>query len=621
MRNFPVVVLVALVVVGCGKDKDSDGGPMAVDDGVGLIGDVLGNPFPNVQLVGDHGLSMTLDDLPPIPSATPIPVERVAWRTGFSPAQTSVLRIAGLRGDDLPSWREPTPGSGGVLLADLTTGGFLPVFAELDAYPDVEEPCLLVRPLQALPLDHQIAVVVTTSTLDRPARFNDLISGNAPSSLADVEGHYVDLVAELGALGVPEADIALAWDFPVGDGRRPLVSALEQVELDGGFDFTRIRDADVGDEVAPMTFRAAEGTFVAQNFLIDDRLLDLADDGSVSPTGTVDADLYVHIPSSVADAPAGTVPILVFGHGIFSHPVDYLDKNDDPSGVLQLAEEAGFIVLGTVWRGLTTVDRVEVVEAADDFGTLPVVTDRLVQGQTNMATMLELITDGSLLADPVFEGRSGQLLPNADQLYYYGISLGGIEGAVLLAQDPPFDAAVLHVGGGMWSTMLERSSNWAIFELIMVRTVEDPTDRQVAYAASQLWWDAVDPFSWTEELSSKNLLLQESIGDEQVANVTTEALARSIGLQVLEPAARTPFGLSTVSGPLPPGSRALSQFDPEATPPPVGNRPADVTKAHNDPRLWTGTRQQVIDYLLPGSEEQVVHHCGAQPCAASNTGD
>ena len=211
-------------------------------------------------------------------------------------------------------------------------------------------------------------------------------------------------------------------------------------------------------------------------------------------------------------------------------------------------------------------------------------------------------------------------MPDPSRIFYYGISLGGIEGAVLLAQDPPLDGAVLHVGGSMWSTMLERSSNWTVFEFILIDHIEDPGDRQVLYAASQLWWDPVDPLSWSEELSAKKLLLQEAIGDEQVANLTTEALARSIGLEVLEPVVRVPFGVAPV-GPLPPGSRALSQFDPEAPAPPNGNRPAGVTRAHSDPRLWKGTRQQVIDYLRPGSEEQVVHHCGASPCAASNTGD
>jgi hypothetical protein len=593
--------------------------PPPGDDGVGLIGDGLANPFPNTQLVGDSGLLLGADDFPQSGS-TPIPVERVAWRTGFSPAQTSVLRIPGLKGGALPHWTQPTPGEGGVRLLDRTTGLFLPVFAELDAHPEADPPALLIRPLEALSVGHEIAVVLTTDVLDRPERFGRLLDGRAPSGLKAVEGHYLSLVEDIVASGISESDIALAWDFPIGDGRRPLVSALDQIALDGEYGFTRIRDVDLGDAVAPMTYRSAEGSFVAQDFLVEDRLLSLTADGSATSTGMADVDLYIHIPSSVADAPAGTVPILVFGHGIFSHPADYLDDSDDPSGVLQLAEEAGFVVIATVWRGLTTADRVEVVEAAADFGTLPVVTDRLVQGQTNMATLIALIQDDVFSRDPVFSGRQDQPLLDPSQLFYYGISLGGIEGAVALAQDPPFSGTVLHVGGGMWSTMLERSSNWTVFEFIMVDTVEEPSDRQLLYAASQLWWDPVDPMSWTVELASKNVLFQESIGDEQVANLTTEALARSMGLGVLEPSVRTPFAVDLV-GPMPPGSRALVQFDPETALPEDGNRPAAVTRAHSEPRLWTGTRRQVIDYLLPGSEEQVVHHCGDTPCAASNPGD
>jgi hypothetical protein len=610
------IVALSLLFFACKPDEVPD---PPIDDGVGLLGDGLANPFPNTQLVGDAGLLLVAEDLPQS-GPTPIPVERVAWRTGFSPAQTSVLRISGLRDGALPHWTQPTPGLGGVRLLDRTTGVFLPVFAELDAHPDADPPALLVRPLEALEVGHEIAVILTTEVLDRPDRFNRLLDGPVPAGLEAVEGHYAALVADIVAMGMSESEIALAWDFPVGDGRRPLVSALDQIGLDGDYGFSRVRESDLGDAVAPMTYRSAEGSFVAQDFLVEDRLLSLAPDGTVSVTGTTDADLYVHIPSSVADAPAGTVPILVFGHGIFSHPVDYLDNEEDPSGVLQLAEEAGFVVIATVWRGLTTADRVEVVEAAADFGTLPVVTDRLVQGQANMATLIALLQDGAFSQDPVFSGRQGQPLLDASQIFYYGISLGGIEGAVALAQDPPFSGTVLHVGGGAWSTMLERSSNWTVFEFVLVDKVEDPAERQVLYAASQLWWDPVDPMSWTSELSAKNMLFQEAIGDEQVANLTTEALARSIGLEVLEPTVRTPFAVEPV-GPLPPGSRALAQFDPETALPEDGNRPAAVTGAHGGPRLWTGTRRQVIDYLRPGSEEQVVHHCGDAPCSASNPGN
>ena len=57
--------------------------------------------------------------------------------------------------------------------------------------------------------------------------------------------------------------------------------------------------------------------------------LNLQSDGTVLPTGTAEAFLYVHVPTSVADAPAGSVPVMIFGHGIFGEPQIYLDEERD----------------------------------------------------------------------------------------------------------------------------------------------------------------------------------------------------------------------------------------------------------------------------------------------------
>lgn len=594
--------------------------PAPADTGVGLVGDSIVDPFPSSLLVGADGkLALPLDALPS-GGETPLMLDRTAWRTGFSPAQTSVVRLDGVDASALPSWRDPTPGAGGVVLADLTAGRFLPVMAELDAWEGADPPALLIRPLEAVPPGHRVAVAVTTSAIARADRFDALIDGEPPASLAGVADHFRGVVDDLVALGMERDAIALAWDYPVGDGTLPLRSALSQLDGPGGYTLTRVRDADLGDLVAgPLTWRVGQGTFDVPDFLVDDELLDLQPDGTVRPTGTAQAELYVHVPRSVQGAAPGTVPVLLFGHGIFSSPDLYLDDADDPSGVLQLADEAGFIVVATTWRGLTWDDRVGAIEAGGDFARMPTITDRLVQAQVNQRALLSLVRDGALLQDPLLAGADGQPLADPSATFYYGISLGGIEGMVLLANGAPVGAGVTHVGGSMWSTMLERSSDWPVFEALVTRAVPDPLDRQRLYALSQLWWDPVDPIDYAPELADTDWLLQISIGDEQVPNLTSEALARSAGLPLLEPAVSVPFGIDGVPADLPPGSRAIVQLDPEVPLPPDVNRPAPVTGAHEIPRLWPGTRHQTIDYLLGG--KAVVHHCGDAPCSASNPGE
>ncbi|MBW2256279.1 MAG: hypothetical protein JRI25_17015 [Deltaproteobacteria bacterium] len=610
--NARALLLLPLLVACNGNRSDLEG--------EGLIGDSLLNPFPTRFHIVDGTIGVPADF--PIPEAgSELPVDRMAWRPGFSPAQVSVLRLDEIDPTVLPmDWRDLAPGEGPVLLVDLDEDRFLGVMAELDAHPDAIDPVLLVRPLEALEVGHDVAVVVTTDLAPRPARFDALLGRRPPEDLEDVAAHYRDLVDRLEALGVDPDDVALAWDFPVADGTAPLRSALAQMDPPNTWIFGRIRDKDEGDRVAPFTWRAAEGTFGVQDFLVDGMFLDVGDDGSVTQVGTDTSYLYVHIPESVKDAPADSVPVLMFGHGIFGQPVLYLDDMDDDDGVLALAEEAGFIVVASKWVGLTDTDRLEVLQVARDFNAMHSVPDHLVQSQVNARTLVAMVRDGTLFDDPVFQGASGQRLPDSDHLLYYGISLGGIEGAVLVGAGADVDAAVFHAGGSSWSTMLERSLHWIAFEFVVGETVPDPAERQLLYAASQLFWDPVDPMSYVDDLTRVPVMWQECMGDEQVPNLTTEALARSVGLPVLEPAVRVPWRFDSSAGPLPAGSSAVTQFDPEFGDPEDVNRPAPWSGAHANPRQWSGTRLQAIDFLTPGAEGTVVHHCGATPCSESNPG-
>lgn len=600
------VIGLGCLLVGCGP---------VPDDGVGLLGTGLADPFPSVFQL-DHEGFVRLRGLPPV-QLSEVPIDDSSWRRGFSPAQVAVARIEGLDPESLPSWWAPTPGEGAVRLADLTEGIWLPVMAELDANARPAEADLLIRPLVTLPPGHRIAVVVTTQGAPRPERFDALLSRRPPSSLADVQDHFDGLVGELVDLGLRESEIAIAWDFPIEDGLKPTRSAVELVSsfepVISWSDLREDSEADAGG------WRSASGSFTVPSVLDERGRLRLTDQGEVVANGVVSFDLRVHVPQSVRGAEPGTVPVVVFGHGIFGSTDIYLGGSS-PNAVHRFAEDAGAIVVATRFTGLSRPDLALALSVANDLTRMPELTEQLVQAQVGLRGLVELVDRGELTQEPPFLNDEGASLALDSEPLYYGISLGGIQGAVAIELGLPVQAGVLHVGGSMWSTMLERSSNFVTFDGIVSNIVPDPGDRARLIAWTQLHWDLVDPFNGAPDLGRVPVLLQEALYDEQVPNQTTRALARSAGLTAVGPLVEEPWGLERAEAPFSTGG-AYTQFDPELEGSPDINRPAVETGAHGRPRNWAGVRAQTVHFLDPATLGQVVHRCGPTPCSNTNRGE
>lgn len=582
------------LLLGCPPPDDS------AAPAVGALGAGRINPFPSVELVDDGHLAFTADDLPLMEGGTPWDLERLGRREGFSVVQPSVVQFA-VPIDEASVSGQGAPGTDGtVRMVDLDSGEAILCFAELDAAEAAlasGRRALIVRPLRTLTPGHRVAVVVTSG----------VTSGGAPLELPAPEGHYAELHAELAALG--QDDVVLAWDFPVAAETRTVDGALARLQAPGAVTLTWTREAGGDPAPPPGLWRLAEGSFVGTEFLVDGARMELDGEGLPVVQGARDVYLMVAVPESVKDAAPGTVPVLIFGHGILSEPEDYLDE-DDPSGLVALANGLGAIVVATKWTGLSDLDQVHAIEVAGDFSRFYEVPEMMAQGVADTASLARLVRDGALLDDPIFAG-----LADRDTVLYFGISLGGIEGATTMANQDVVTRGVFHVGGAAWATMLERSSNWPPFDLVVTRIFPDPWERQVLYATTQLFWDPVDPASHVDRLAEGTWLWQESIGDEQVPNLTTELLVRSVGVPLGTPAVTTPPELDAAALPL--TGAAITQFDPEVGLPDPENRPGAKSGAHSIPRLWEGTQAQTAHFLLTG---EVAHYCGEAACSASNPG-
>ncbi|MSQ03028.1 MAG: hypothetical protein EXR71_14260 [Myxococcales bacterium] len=583
------------LLLACPLPEDS-----AAEAPVGALGLGRTNPFPSVELVEDGRLAFAATDLPLSAAGQAWDLGVLGRRTGFSPVQPAIVRFEQAVDEASVSGPNGVATNGTVRLVDLDSGEALPCFAELDAATEAMDSglrTLIVRPMVAMTSGHRIAVVVTSG----------VTSQGVPLPVPAPTGHYAELVAELAALG--QDDVVLAWDFPVQSYPDLVDGALARAAAPGAhtIDWTWETGGEI--EPPPGLWRLAEGSFVTTEFLVDGTRLALDEGGLPVAQGERAAYLMVAIPEAVRDAAPGSAPVVIFGHGILSEPDNYL-HDGDPSALIALANGLGAIVVATKWTGLTADDQLHALEVASDFARFHEVPEMLVQGVVDTRALAVLLRDGALLADPLFAG-----LADPATIWYYGISLGGIEGAVTLANQDVVSRGVLHVGGAAWATMLERSSNWPPFDIVVTRTFPDPWDRQLLYATTQLYWDSVDPATYADRLAGGTWLWQQSMGDEQVPNVTTELLARSVGLPLGTPAVTTPLGLAPSAMPL--TGAALTQFDPEVEPPDATNRPASRSGAHAAPRMWEGTQAQAAHFLRTG---EVAHFCGEAPCSASNPG-
>ncbi len=584
-----------LWLLACSNALDGDGGQL----GVGTIW-----PFPNADLMRDGHLAIPVGQLPLVD--TPFPVDRLAWRTGFSPVQTSVVVL-----DDVDASALPGPvnaGAGSVRILDLDSGMELPSFSELDSTPGLDRPALLIHPLAPMPVGHTVAVVVTTQAAPRPERIEALLEGDPPADLTDEQvAHYVDLYEQIDGLGVPLDDIAIAWDFPIGDGTSTLRQVAQGTELPTGYVIHKVVDSDESPGALPDgVWRKITGTFTTTNWLPDDFTLELGADGSVTPAGEVEAELYIHVPESVRDAEPGTVPVVVFGHGLLRDPAIILNDSEDVGHFVELFDRMGVIVLATTWRGLTRKDTSDVVWAANDMGRFNEITERLHQGVANTSALARYAVEGDLLDDPLLEG-----LADSSQVSYYGVSLGGIMGSVTLANSPHIQRGLVHVAGSSWGLTFTRSANYSDFADLVEDGIGEAHERQLVYALTQLYWDPVDPANYGPELAGRDVLLQYSVNDDEVTNLGTEILGRAAGWPLINPSSTRPEGLSPSTCPT--TAPAMVQFDPLLGDPDNGPMPATVTGAHREPRKWESAKLQAIDFLVlePGT---INHYCGSEVC-------
>mgnify|MGYP001821895941 CR=1 FL=1 len=648
MRNLRAVFMCAALgsyALGCGGDETNLVAPTDYNDPetcnpLGTVNCLM--PWPSAVYLDEDSSTATGYRLTIPEGAMPINIDETvadpapfALFDGFAPSGVIIAGFetgasaAGLPGpDDIGASLESTSP---IILLNMDTGERVPFFAEVDLNTEkAAEQSLLIRPMERMKpgTRHLVAIRNTVKAADgsdlvRPAGFEALVQDekyNHPL-FSKIEPRYEDIFGALDGIGVSRDELVLAWDF---------VTASDDMLTR---DLLTMRDAalpEMGEAGANLTFdieqvaagtskihKSFVGTHTSPSFLTngeaDHSRLSRDADGTPQLTGTFDAPFGLLIPKCAETAPL-PLPVMVFGHGIFGSGADYLDDN-----LMQdVAQDYCFIVAAGDFIGLSERQIALSAFASNDVNMVWDLTEKLGQSVINFIA-LEHLVRGPLLNDPRI-AIDGTPLIDPNQVYYFGGSLGGIMGNVIMAYDPVMPRGALGVPGGAWSILFERSLAWTPLKVAMMGSYEDQYIYQTLVAMFGMAFEAYDPITTAARVihdplpgtPAKQMFLYETMDDSLVANVSTELVSRSMNVKVVGPSLRVPYGMEVADGPLRSG---FSIYDEHATPvPPPGNQqPTGDNGTHSGIHERDAVLRQVSGFLLNG---EVTNECKIDGLAA-----
>lgn len=521
---------------------------------------------------------------------------------------------------------------GPIVLIDIETGDRVPLLTEMDmnqrdmGYEGRH--ALVIRPMAPLRNGGRYAVGLSTSltdidggTFDSPPGFAALRDSTLTTD-ARIEGardRYETLFGALEAAGMARTDLLVAWELPVASEAQVLgpiqsMMAAADVENASGVPYT-ITSVEV--DPTESAWLIVQGTFAPPNFLTPDNELVVEDNvaamqGTREERPTYPFTLFVpHEAQTTAE-----LPLTIIGHGLFGSGESWISGGTGRSFVQPGLASAGSIGIATDWIGLSSGDLdLIITEVVPDITRIQLVTDRLAQSIVNNHTLVTLVR-AELVNDPAVGWSGDGTHVHPETTWYYGGSLGGIQGASFTALSSDVSRAVLAVPGAGWSTMLQRSIHYGNIELIVDALYPDPLSQSAFLAMLQTFFDRSDPAGLARDLADqtdKVVLLQEAIGDVQVSNVSTDLLARTMRAHHLEEAPYPVVGIDLVSGTS--TGPALSQYVlPDSleayTPPETNTTPTTENGVHGEAPTSEVALAQLAWLLETGT---IIHTCDG-PC-------
>lgn len=533
----------------------------------------------------------------------------------------------GVSVDGLPTHQNPdeslAPGSP-IVLVNMETGERAPFFAEIDQnVQDTLKAALVIRPLARLTPSSRYAVGIRNTVKDAAGAplvpspgFEALRDGDSLSHprFESLAAGAPAMFAALASAGVDKSELVLAWDFVTAsdefirtDLRTMRTAALAAIgERGANLSFTATEKPNT-----PKTFKRYTGKFTSPNFLTDGEAdaSVMRRDAAHRPVmeGLRQANFAAVVPQCVTTRPL-PIPVVVFGHGLFGSADGYLDDDF----VADLAQEHCFVIVAGDFIGLTDRQLPFAPYVVADFNLGPQIADKLAQSIIDFIA-LESAAHGPMATSPQFQFNGAPII-DPNKVYYVGGSLGGIMGNTIMAYDPNLVRGVLAVPGGNWSMLLERSAAWPVLLTIHQGAYRNPEVHQLNLAlAFGMGLESVDPMTTAAHVLKdplfgnpvKNILIWYALGDSLVTNISTEMIAREMGIPLLGPTVKTPWNMTPVTGPQ---ANGLVVYDEKRTPVPyTTNQPQADNGTHSGINSKPAPLRQVAAFLL--DQQQAINAC------------
>ncbi len=608
-----------------------------------LVPEVCGMPFPSsLWLAADptrvtgYTLKFGSKTLPANKTGVHVDPAPYTRLDGYGVGVPALAFFPDLDGSDLPDESriaESLSADARVMMFEVSNGVAkrIPCFAELDKGGDDDgKRALVVRPAVLLKEATRYVVALrglktkdgkTVPPSDAFVALRDKRATGTP-----VEGRvprFEEVFGLLGDAGVPRANLLLAWDWVTASGdtlHGPLLHMRDEAFAALGdkspvFAITKIdtyteaQNANIAYEVLG-TFEVPDYTIKTTVGTADAHLLNWGPDGLPAKTGIYKAEFRARVPrSALGGIPHG---VMMHGHGLNGTDGQIASDTFD-----QLANQEKVVIVGCNMLGMSAEDVGATLQMLSDMSNFPILADRLHQGVLDHAFLMRGMKLG-FDKIPAIAATGVKIDPT--QLYYNGISQGGIFGATHVAMSLDITRGQLGVPGNDYATLLPRSVDFSPFFVILSLSYPDRRDQLLLLSAVQNLWDRTDPVSHYRHLSaepypgtpSHSVLLAPAVGDWQVAPLTNEIVARSdVGVSLMSGYGRDVAEVTPAAYPRT-GSGIVSYGFGNTWAKPGDLPPSDdIGDPHGKPRNLTWHNAQMFHFFRTG---EIIDVCGGDGC-------